>query len=80
MVFDTPDSPGALYKALECFHQAEINLKKLESRPIAGKPWEYMFYLDLEIPESVEKLDAALDQLNKISPYFRELGRFKAAP
>lgn len=80
VVFDTADSPGALYKALECFHQAEINLKKLESRPIAGKPWEYMFYLDLEIPNEVEKLDSALAKLNEISPYFRELGRFKAAP
>lgn len=80
VVFDTPDSPGALYQALKCFHGAEINLKKLESRPIAGKPWEYMFYLDLEIPREIPKLDQALEQLKELSPYFRELGRYKAAP
>ena len=80
VVFDTADSPGALYKALECFSQAEINLKKLESRPIAGKPWEYMFYLDLEIPEDVETLNTALSSLSEMVPYFRELGRYKAAP
>lgn len=80
VVFDTADSPGALYKALECFSQSSINLKKLESRPIAGKPWEYMFYLDLEIPDQVDVLDKALDELSKQAPYFRELGRYKSAP
>lgn len=80
VVFDTADSPGALYKALECFSQNSINLKKLESRPIAGKPWEYMFYLDLEIPEEIQVLDDALEELSKQAPYFRELGRYKSAP
>lgn len=80
LVFDTADSPGALYQALECFSKNSINLKKLESRPIAGKPWEYMFYLDVELPERHETLDAALEELNGQAPYFRELGRYKSAP
>ena len=80
VVFDTADSPGALYKALECFSQNSINLKKLESRPIAGKPWEYMFYLDVEIPEDSSVLDGALEQLSSQAPYYRELGRYKSAP
>ena len=80
IVFDTNDTPGALYKTLECFSKSAINLKKLESRPIHGKPWEYMFYLDLEIPEDIALLDEALTQLKTIAPYCRQLGRYKSAP
>lgn len=80
LVFDTADSPGALYQALECFSKNSINLKKLESRPIAGKPWEYMFYLDVELPQQHEVLDSALQELSGQAPYFRELGRYKSAP
>lgn len=80
LVFDTADSPGALYRALECFSESAVNLKKLESRPIAGKPWEYMFYLDVQIPDEIDVLDAALAKLKTQVPYFRELGRYKSAP
>ncbi len=80
IVFDTENSPGALYKALECFSRHQINLTKLESRPIPGKPWEYMFYLDLVMPEEAGKLDSALTELAPQVPYFRELGRYTAAP
>lgn len=80
IVFETADSPGALYTALECFSKHSINLCKLESRPISGKPWEYMFYLDLVIPEDPSKLDEALKALKQKTPYLRELGRYKAAP
>lgn len=80
VVFDTADSPGALYKALECFSRYSINLTKLESRPIPGKPWEYMFYLDLVMPDNPLHLNEALRSLISSVPYFRELGRYKAAP
>ena len=80
VVFDTADSPGALYKALENFSRYEVNLTKLESRPIPGKPWEYMFYLDLVVPENPMHLAEALRSLISNVPYFRELGRYKAAP
>lgn len=80
VVFDTADSPGALYTALECFSRYKINLNKLESRPIPGKPWEYMFYLDLVMPEDSMQLNEALRSLISSVPYFRELGRYKAAP
>lgn len=80
VVFDTADSPGALYTALECFSRYNINLTKLESRPIPGKPWEYMFYLDLMMPDNSMHLNEALRSLISSVPYFRELGRYKAAP
>ncbi len=74
------DAPGALYTALECFSRYSINLTKLESRPIPGKPWEYMFYLDLVMPDNPMHLNEALRSLISSVPYFRELGRYKAAP
>jgi 3-deoxy-7-phosphoheptulonate synthase len=80
VVFDTADSPGALYTALECFSRYNVNLNKLESRPIPGKPWEYMFYLDLVMPDNPMHLAEALRSLMASVPYFRELGRYKAAP
>ena len=80
VVFDTADAPGALYTALECFSRYSINLSKLESRPIPGKPWEYMFYLDLVMPDNPMHLAEALRSLMASVPYFRELGRYKAAP
>ena len=80
VVFDTADSPGALYTALECFSRHRINLTKLESRPIPGKPWEYMFYLDLVMPDQPSHLAESLRNLQSHVPYFRELGRYKSAP
>lgn len=80
VVFETADSPGALYAALECFSRFNVNMKKLESRPIPGKPWEYMFYLDLAMPDNPMHLAEALRSLMASVPYFRELGRYKAAP
>jgi 3-deoxy-7-phosphoheptulonate synthase len=80
VVFETADSPGALYTALECFSRYRINLNKLESRPIPGKPWEYMFYLDVVMPDNPMHLAEALRSLVASVPYFRELGRYKAAP
>ncbi len=79
IVFDTKHEPGALHAALECFSRNQVNMMKLESRPIPGKPWEYMFYVDLSMPDEPERLDRALDELKKRSPFFRLLGRYRKA-
>lgn len=48
ITFETGDTPGCLYAALGVFADHNINLTKLESRPIVGKAWHYMYYVDLE--------------------------------
>ncbi|MEW6279368.1 MAG: 3-deoxy-7-phosphoheptulonate synthase [Candidatus Eremiobacterota bacterium] len=79
LVFETEHTPGALYRALSCFAESGLNLIKLESRPIPGKPWVYMFYLDVRIPDPPQALDRALGDLAERVPFLRVLGRYRAA-
>lgn len=53
-MFSTNNEPGALYECLGIFQEAHLNLSRLESRPIAGKPWRYWFYADAVLDESVK--------------------------
>ncbi len=78
LVFSTPDQPGALFAAMKVMADASLNLKKLESRPIAGRPWQYMFYVDVEIPTSREGYAAALTTLEAVVEDLRVLGTYRA--
>ncbi|TVQ22801.1 MAG: 3-deoxy-7-phosphoheptulonate synthase [Spirochaetaceae bacterium] len=79
LVFSTPDRPGALFSAMQILADAELNLKKLESRPIAGKPWQYMFYVDVELPAGGGAFPDALERLRHVVEDLRVLGIFRAA-
>ncbi len=70
--------PGALLAALEPFTRLGINLLKIESRPIHGRPWEYQFFLDVET-EDAERLKAALDEVQGATSDLRILGMYAAA-
>ena len=54
LMFSTKNEAGALYDALGTFKKAGLSMNRLESRPIAGKPWKYWFYTDVVIPQSIE--------------------------
>jgi len=71
--------PGALFKALEPIARRNINLSKIESRPLVGHPWEYCFYLDLLASPDAPDTKAALDELRQRTRELRILGCYVAA-
>jgi prephenate dehydratase len=70
--------PGALLASLEPFARHGVNLLKIESRPIHGRPWEYQFFIDVEASE-VARLDQALSEVRGATSELRVLGRYVAA-
>jgi len=66
--------PGALYMVLSKLYALGINIVKLESRPIPGRDFEFMFYFDLEVPVYAPALAQALDELEATLPRFQYLG------
>jgi prephenate dehydratase len=70
--------PGALLASLEPFSRHGVNLLKIESRPIHGKPFEYQFYVDVEA-EKHEQLEKALKEVRSATSDMRVLGLYAAA-
>jgi prephenate dehydratase len=69
------DKPGSLLSALKIFEETNVNLTKLESRPIIGSPWEYKFYIDYQ--NSVADIDTELkDKLDMVTKKFKIIGRY----
>ncbi|MDQ7841285.1 MAG: prephenate dehydratase [bacterium] len=79
VVFSTANVPGALYRALGAFAERGINLTKLESRPRRDRPWEYLFYVDIETHRDSPEGRAALDDLARVSAFLRVLGSYPRA-
>lgn len=71
--------PGALHHALEPFAAHGVELSKIESRPIKGRPWQYRFYLDLQVPADEGDLNRAFGELQERAEEVRFLGRYAAA-
>ena len=78
IVFALQSTPGALYKALSGFALRDINLTKLESRPIRGRAWEYMFYVDVEVARQSLECGRAITHLGEFSRWVRTLGSYRA--
>ena len=77
IVFALPSTPGSLFKALSVFALRDINLSKLESRPIRGRPWEYLFYVDIDARRDELPCARALTQLGEFAKWSRVLGTYK---
>jgi len=74
--FAVADQPGALFRALQVLADRGLNMKKLESRPIHGKPWEYLFYIDVDLPQDVSVFTRGMEELKSVSEDLRVLGTY----
>ena len=80
LVIELPHQPGALHQALEPFARRGIDLLKIQSRPVKGRPWEYCFYLDVAASPHDVGLRSAVDELRANRVEARVLGAYNAAP
>jgi prephenate dehydratase len=78
LVFQLPHLPGALYTALEPFARRGINLLRIESRPMQGRPWEYRFYLDLQASLGDLEVLEALKELERRAVNLKILGCYES--
>jgi prephenate dehydratase len=79
LVFSTRNIPGALFRALSALALRDLNLAKIESRPRRGRPWEYMFYLDLLGHRDEPQVRNALGHLAELADFLRVLGSYRGA-
>ncbi|MFY9843064.1 MAG: prephenate dehydratase [Terriglobales bacterium] len=78
LAFSVKNIPGALFKALSVFALRDISLSKIESRPMRGRPWEYVFFVDLLRGDDEDSRNA-LHHLSEISDLVKVLGIYPAA-
>ena len=76
LMFSVRDEPGILYRMLEPFSKRQINLSKIESRPIKKKAWEYVFFLDLEGHINEPAIQEAVEELSRHCQFVKMLGSY----
>jgi len=76
IMFSVEDRPGILYETMAPLAKYNINLTKIESRPLKTKPWEYLFFIDFDGHAEEEKTQRALEQLKAKCSLFKVLGSY----
>jgi chorismate mutase/prephenate dehydratase len=76
ILFSISHAPGTLFRALQIFYEKKVNLTKIESRPMKGKPWEYIFFIDFEGHATDPHIAEALDKLKEHVLFMKILGSY----
>jgi chorismate mutase/prephenate dehydratase len=76
IMFSVKDQPGVLYRMLAPFSERNINLSKIESRPMKRKAWEYVFFLDMEGHIGESRVREAIEELSHCCQELRVLGSY----
>jgi prephenate dehydratase len=80
VAFTIDHKPGSLVATLQRLAGLGVDLTRIESRPVPGRPWEYVFYIDLRFDSTHQETpDAVLTELNAVCRMTKELGRYPAA-
>lgn len=79
LVFGVGHVAGSLYRCIGAFAERHLSLSKLESRPRAGRPWEYVFYADVEAPATAAPMVEALSEVSEHATFTRVLGTYASA-
>ncbi|PCI25099.1 prephenate dehydratase [Candidatus Peregrinibacteria bacterium] len=78
IVFSAANTPGSLASVLMSFHEADVNLSKIESRPVIGKKWSYNFYLDFSESLNSPQAKKALKAIEKHTNWYKILGSYRS--
>lgn len=79
ILFSIKDEPGILYRMLEPFNKHDLNLTKIESRPMKSKAWEYIFFLDIEGHIATPQVAEAVEELQEYCQFVKVLGSYPKA-
>jgi chorismate mutase/prephenate dehydratase len=78
LVFSVQDAPGSLLDVLRVFAERGINLSNIQSHPVEGQNWQYLFYVDLTGHSTDRPLVMALEEMKRITRFFKVLGSYPA--
>ena len=79
LVFGVGHVAGSLFRCIGAFAERHLSMSKLESRPRAGRPWEYVFYVDVEAPADAAQMIEALGEVSEHATFTRLLGTYASA-